>query len=264
MDGLLSAFPDVPSSVHEVDERQSSDNGGCPMPIDLLVFGPHPDDSEIGLGGTIARHVSAGHSVGLVDLTEGELSTNGTRDERRAEAGEAARVLGVAWRENLGWADGGIAETPELIRSAVEAIRRHRPRSIAIPYWDDRHPDHGAASRVLRTAAFRSGLRRYETGVEPWRPEWVCYYFINDGATPSFVVDVSAHYATKRAALDCYRSQFAPAGADSVATRLTAVSFRRLIESRDAQFGALAQVEFAEGIVVREPLLRSGLLRTVP
>jgi len=234
------------------------------MAIDLLVFGPHPDDIEIGLGGTVARHASAGHSVGLCDLTEGELSTNGTPEERRAEAVEASRVLGAMWRENLRWPDGGIAETPGTIRSAVDLIRRHQPRTIAAPYWDDRHPDHVAASRVLRAAAFKSGLRRYETGADPWTPEWVCYYFINDGATPSFVVDVSAHYERKRAALDCFRSQFAPAANSAVPTRLTASTFRQLIESRDAQFGALAGVAFAEGIVVREPIVRSGLLKAVP
>jgi bacillithiol biosynthesis deacetylase BshB1 len=229
-----------------------------------VVFGPHPDDSEIGLGGTIARHTAAGHSVGLCDLTEAELSSNGTRDERRKEAAEAARVLGVSWRENLGWPDGGIAETPGMIRAAVDVIRRHRPGTIAIPYWDDRHPDHVAASRVLRVAAFRSGLRRYLTDADPWRPDWVCYYFINDGASPSFVVDVSAYYQRKRDALDCYRSQFASADPGSVATRLTATTFRQLIESRDAQFGALAGVAFAEGIVVREPIVRSGLLKHTP
>lgn len=234
------------------------------MSVDLLVFGPHPDDIEIGLGGTVARHAAAGHRVGLVDLTEAELSSNGTREERRAEAAASARVLGAAWRENLGWPDGGIATTPELIRSAVDVLRVHRPRAIAIPYWDDRHPDHIASSQVLRVAAFRSGLARFETGADPWRPDWVCYYFINDGATPSFVVDVSEHYDVKRKALDCYRSQFAPAGASAVPTRLTASTFRQLIESRDAQFGALAGVAFAEGIVVREPLQRSGLLKHVP
>jgi bacillithiol biosynthesis deacetylase BshB1 len=234
------------------------------MSIDLLVFGPHPDDIEIGLGGTIARHTASGHSVGLCDLTEAELSSNGTREERRAEAAAAARVLGASWRENLGWPDGGMATTPELVRSAVETIRRHRPRTIAIPYWKDRHPDHEAASRVLRVAAFRSALRRYETGADPWRAEWLCYYFINDGARPSFVVDVSAHYARKREALDCYRSQFAPQDPGAVATRLTATTFRQLIESRDAQFGALAGVAFAEGIVVREPVERAGLLKHLP
>ena len=234
------------------------------MALDLLVFGPHPDDIEIGLGGTVARHTAAGHSVGLCDLTEGELSSNGTREERRAEAIEASRVLGAQWRENLRWPDGGIAETPDTIRSAVDLIRRHQPRTIAIPYWDDRHPDHVAASRVLRAAAFKSGLRRYETAADPWRPDWVCYYFINDGATPSFVVDVSAHYERKRAALDCFRSQFAPPDAGAVPTRLTASTFRQLIESRDAQFGALAGVRFAEGLVVREPIVRGGLLKSAP
>jgi bacillithiol biosynthesis deacetylase BshB1 len=234
------------------------------MAMDLLVFGPHPDDIEIGLGGTVARHAAAGHSVGLCDLTEAELSSNGTREQRRAEAAEAARVLGARWRENLRWPDGGIAETPEMIRSAVDTIRRHRPRAIAIPYWDDRHPDHVAASQVLRVAAFRSGLRRYATDDDPWRPEWVCYYFINDGAPPSFVVDVSPHYQRKRDALDCYRSQFAPAKDGAVATRLTHATFRQLIESRDAQFGALAGVDFAEGVVVREPVSRSGLLKELP
>jgi bacillithiol biosynthesis deacetylase BshB1 len=234
------------------------------MAVELVVFGPHPDDIEIGLGGTVARHTAAGHQVGLCDLTEAELSSNGTVAERRAEAAAAARVLGVAWRENLAWPDGGIAITPELIRSVVDLLRRHRPRAIAIPYWDDRHPDHVAASHVLRVAAFRSGLARYETDAPPWRPEWLCYYFINDGATPSFVVDVSDHYQRKREALDCYASQFAPGGATAIETRLTASTFRQLIESRDAQFGALTNVAFAEGIVVREPLLRSGLLKHEP
>ena len=231
------------------------------MSIDILVFGPHPDDIEIGLGGTVACHTAAGHRIGLCDLTRGELSSNGTPEGRQAEAMEAARVLGVAWRENLGWPDGGIAPTPPMIRSAVEIIRRHRPRTLAIPYWDDRHPDHVAASHVLRTAAFTSALRRYVTDLDPWRPEWVCYYFINDGAAASFVVDVSAHYQRKRDALDCYRSQFAAGEDGAVETRLTAVTFRPLIESRDAQFGALAGVAFAEGIVVREPVSRPGLLK---
>jgi bacillithiol biosynthesis deacetylase BshB1 len=232
--------------------------------LDLLVFGPHADDIEIGLGGTVARHAARGHTVGLCDLTEAELSSNGTCEQRRAEAAAAARVLGALWRENLGWPDGGIAATPPLIRSAVDMIRRHRPRALAIPYWDDRHPDHVAASHVLRTAAFTSGLRRYTTDADPWRPDWVAYYFINDGTVPSFVVDVSEHYQQKRDALACYASQFAPVEDGAVATRLTASTFRQLIESRDAQFGALAGVAFAEGVIVREPVQRSGVLKHLP
>jgi bacillithiol biosynthesis deacetylase BshB1 len=234
------------------------------MPTDLLVFGPHPDDIEIGLGATVARHAAEGHSVGLVDLTAGELSSNGTVEERQAEASEAARVLGASFRENLGWPDGGITNTPPLVRSAVEAIRRHRPRAIAVPYWRDRHPDHVRASEVLSTAAFTSGLRRYESGQDPWRAQWLCYYFINDAAAPSFVIDVSAHYDRKRAALACYRSQFSPdlsPASQAVATRLSAPTFRTLVESRDAQFGALAGVAFAEGVVVREPIVRTTLFK---
>jgi bacillithiol biosynthesis deacetylase BshB1 len=231
------------------------------MSIDVLVFGPHPDDIEIGLGGTVARHVADGFSVGLCDLTAGELGSNGTPEMRRREADAAARVLGAEWRENLGWPDGGIAPTPELLRSAVDLIRRHRPKAIAVPFANDRHPDHLAANQVLSKAVFMSGLRRYETGVDPWRPDWVCAYFINDSVPPSFVIDVSSHYEKKREALACYDSQFRPAGDTAVATRLTASTFRQLIESRDAQFGALAGVAFAEGVVVTEPVQRASLLK---
>ena len=230
-------------------------------PVHLLVFGPHPDDIEIGIGGIVARHTTAGHRVGLCDLTQAELSSNGTPEQRRQEAAAAARVLGAAWRENLGWPDGGIAASPEMIRSAVALIRQAKPRVVAIPYWEDRHPDHVQASRVLREAIFKSGLQRYESDHEAWRPEWTCHYFINDGATPSFVVDVTAFYQQKRKALDCFRSQFATTEESTVATRLTAPTFRQLIESRDAQFGALAGVAFAEGIVVRETLLRASLFK---
>jgi bacillithiol biosynthesis deacetylase BshB1 len=234
------------------------------VPLDLLAFGPHPDDIEIGLAGTVARHTAAGLSVGLCDLTAGELGSNGTPAERRREADAAARVLGVSWRENLGWPDGGIAGTDVHIQSAVALIRHHQPRAIAVPYWNDRHPDHRAASAVLDVAIFKAGLRRYSAPGDPWRPEWVCYYFINDGATPSFVVDVSAFYETKRRALACYASQFAPAGTGAVATRLSSSTFAQLIETRDGQFGALAGVAFAEGFVVREPVVRGSLLKSLP
>jgi N-acetylglucosamine malate deacetylase 1 len=234
------------------------------MPLDLLAFGAHPDDIEIGLGGCVARHAAEGFSVGLCDLTAGELGSNGTPDERRVEAELAAAVLGAAWRENLGWPDGGITGSDDQLRSAVDCIRSHQPRTVAIPYWRDRHPDHVVASQVLATACHRSGLRRYETAHDAWRPEWVCYYFINDSTSPSFVVDVSAWYERKRAALACHRSQFAPAGEGVVATRLVGARFQQLVESRDAQFGALVGVAFAEGLVVREPLVRAHLFKDTP
>lgn len=230
--------------------------------VDLLVFGPHPDDIEIGLGGAVARHARLGHAVGLCDLTAGEMGSNGSVSERLAEAEAAREVLGARWRVNLRWPDRGIGRQHEHGRGAAALIREVRPRAIALPYWDDRHPDHVAASRTLTEAVFDGGLRRFEAPGEAWRPAWVCYYFINDATTPSFLVDVSDDYETKRRALACHRSQFTPAAEGAVSTRLTSTSFNQLIESRDAQFGALAGVRFAEGLVVKEPVLRDTLFKS--
>jgi len=231
-------------------------------PVDLLVFGPHPDDIEIGVGGTVARHAALGFRVGLCDLTAGEMGSNGTVEERLAEAEAAREVLGASWRVNLRWPDRHVGRDRSHALSAVELVRSCRPRAVAIPYWADRHPDHGDASRTLTDALFDSGLRRFDAPGDAWRPEWVCYYFINDSAAPSFVVDVSAHYDTKRRALACHRSQFTTAAANAVDTRLTSPTFNQLIESRDAQFGALAGVPFAEGFVVREPVVRDTVFKT--
>jgi N-acetylglucosamine malate deacetylase 1 len=229
--------------------------------VDLLAFGPHPDDVEIGLGGTLAKHAALGHAVGLCDLTRGELASNGTPEQRVLEAEEARRVLGVAWRENLGLPDRAIGSTPDHARRVAELIRRCRPRAVALPYWHDRHPDHLAAANLLRDAVFNAKLAKYPAAGEPWHPEWVCFYFINDSGPASFVVDVSDYYDVKRKALACYVSQFSRA-TGTAETRLNSPGFLQLIESRDAQFGALAGVRYAEGIVTTEPVVRSGLLRT--
>ena len=231
-----------------------------PDPVDLLFFGPHPDDIEIGVGGTVARHVSLGHAVGLCDLTAGEMGSNGTVDERLAEAEAARAVLGARWRVNLRWPDRGLGD-PEHVRQAAGLIRAARPRAIAVPHWSDRHPDHVAASRVLTEAVFSAGLRRYQAAGDAWKADWICYYFINDSSMPSFVVDVSPYYETKRRALACHVSQFAPGAGSSVSTRLTTPRFQQLIESRDAQFGALAGVAYAEGFVVRDPVVRETLFK---
>ena len=230
------------------------------MAVDLLAFGPHPDDIEIGVGGTIAKQVRLGHKVGLCDLTRGELGSNGTVDDRRAEARAGAVVLGVSWRENLEWPDGEIGGGDQ-VRSAVELVRRCRPETVLVPHWADRHPDHLAASQILTTAVFKSGLRKYDAAGDAWRPDWVCYYFINDAAPPSFVVDVSEDYDTKRRALDCHRSQFAPDTEDAVSTRLTTPRFRQMIETRDEGFGVSVGVAFAEGFVVREPIVRPDVMK---
>jgi LmbE family N-acetylglucosaminyl deacetylase len=167
----------------------------------------------------------------------------------------------------------GSASEPELL-----ARRQHRRRSLT-PARDrggdsagetanhrsaarrDRHPDHEAASRLLTRASFLSGLARYTAEGQRWRADWLLSYFINDSTRPSFVVDVSAHYPAKRAALACHRSQFAPPETGAAATRLNTPRFQQLIESRDAQFGALIGVEFAEGVVVRELMIREHLLK---
>src|SRR3954451_20566632 len=231
-------------------------------PVHLLVFGPHPDDLEIGLGGTIALHSALGFRVGLCDLTRGELGSNGTPDEREAEA-EAARAGFVAlWRMNLRWPDGGIDGNEGQMMDVVRLVRTVRPRTVALPHSNDRHPDHRAASDVLTRALFKSGLRRFaDSERSAWKPDWLCYYFINDSDPASFAVDVSEHYDRKRQALACHRSQFTPSGPDSIGTRLTAPTFRQLIESRDAQLGARTGVAFAEAVIVRDPVLRPHLFK---
>ena len=230
-------------------------------PVDLLAIGPHPDDIEIGIGGIVAKHAALGHRVGLCDLTAGEMGSNGTVEERLAEANAARAVLGAAWRVNLRVPDRAIGSDAGHVRAVAGLIRRAKPTVVALPYWSDRHPDHVAASQLLTESVFSAGLRRYPAEGDAWKAESICYYFINDAAAPSFVVDVSEHYETKRQALACHVSQFQPSQPGAVATRLTASTFRQLIESRDAQFGALINVEHAEGVVVREPIVRDGLFK---
>jgi bacillithiol biosynthesis deacetylase BshB1 len=231
------------------------------LPVHLLAFGPHPDDIEIGMGATVAHHVARGLTVGLCDLTRGEMGSNGTPAERVREAEAAREVLGAAWRVNLGLPDRHLRDTPEQVRPIVELIRACRPAAIALPHWGDRHPDHTAACTLVTAAAFSSGLRRYEAAGEAWRADWLVHYFINTPGEPSFVVDVSDFYEVKRRALACHVSQFTPQGEGAAATRLTSPLFLQLVESRDAQFGALAGARWAEGFVVGEPIVRRHLLK---
>ena len=145
--------------------------------VDLLVFGPIRIDLEIGLGGSIAKHVALGHTVGLCDLTRGEMGTNGTPDERVAEAEAARVVLGALSRDNLGLPDGDIGGDPSHLREVVACIRRMKPKTIAAPHGGDRHPDHVAAHRLLTRAAFLSGLSRYGAPGENWRARLAALLF---------------------------------------------------------------------------------------
>ena len=181
-------------------------------PVDLLAFGPHPDDLEIGMGATIAHHVARGLRVGLCDLTRGEMGSNGTPGEREREAEAAREVLGADWRVNLGLPDRHLRDVAEQVRPIVELIRACRPSVIALPHWGDRHPDHTAACTLVTSAAFSSGLRRYEAAGDAWKADWLVHYFINTPGEPSFVVDVSEFYEVKQRALACHVSQFAPRG----------------------------------------------------
>jgi LmbE family N-acetylglucosaminyl deacetylase len=157
-----------------------------------------------------------------------------------------------------------LGKTETDVRAIVEVVRRARPAAIAVPFADDRHPDHRLAATLLASAIFKAGLRRYPAAGAPWRAQWACAYFINDSAPPSFVVDVSDVYDLKRRALACHASQFRPAAQDATETRLTSPLFLQLVESRDAQFGAKAGVRFAEGFMVREPVVRPLLMDRWP
>lgn len=230
------------------------------MSIAILAFGPHPDDVELGMGGTLARHSAAGHATAIIDLTAGEMGSNGTPTERVAEGEAAGQILGCAWRRNLGLPDRGLeARDPEQMRRVVNAIRAVRPQIIAYNWGADRHPDHQAAFRLMEEAVFNAGLRRYETEFEPYRPAKTLYYFINDEREPSFYVDITPYHQQKIESLFAHRSQF-HREEGAVETRLnTRVGLPYLVESRDRLFGAKVGVQYAEGFVAKQPLLLDDL-----
>ncbi|HCJ09549.1 MAG TPA: bacillithiol biosynthesis deacetylase BshB1 [Clostridiales bacterium] len=210
---------------------------------DILAFSPHPDDVEIGAGGTLALHSRLGYDVVVCDLTQGELASNGTPAERAREAALAARILGLGSRETLGLADRALEPTPDRVRVVAEAVRRWRPRVVLAPWGEDRHPDHGAAARLVREGVFNAGLVRYRAAGEAHRVARLVYYLVNSTAAPGFVVDISRVYDLKRQALEAYASQFSPAGEPTPLNR----GYLEWVELRDRWYGSLAGVERAEG-----------------
>ena len=216
--------------------------------LDVLAVGPHPDDVELFCGGTIARLVQLGHRVGIVDLTEGELASNGTVDERRAEASAAAEVLGVAVRENLGLPDGGLLPGTDdtQVAPVVDAIRRLSPELMLIPWVEARHPDHAAAGHLLRRAAFLAGLRKYRPAVPAASRPRVLYYQMRFRFTPSFVVDISPALETKTRAILCHRSQVQPSGTDAAATVVGSARALEAVDARDRYYGSFIGVGHAE------------------
>jgi N-acetylglucosamine malate deacetylase 1 len=222
--------------------------------LHMLAFGAHPDDVEIGMGGTIAKYAEKGYRIGICDLTLAELSSNGTVELRQKEAREAADILGVAKRINLGLPDRGLYVTEEAVKSIVSVIRRYRPRVVFAPYWVDRHPDHGHCAHLVEEAVFSAGIRRYKTepDLPAHRVHSVYYYMINAWERPHFVIDISDTIDKKIASLRSYESQFTKA-AGSVDTPLTD-GYIEMVESRERLLGKEVGVTFAEGFFTKKPI----------
>ncbi len=220
--------------------------------IDLLIFGAHPDDAEIGMGGTIYKHTKAGYKVVICDLTHAEMSSNGTVESRKLEAAEAGRLLGLAERSNLGLPDRGLRGDPAQIEQIVRELRRLRPRLVFAPYWQDRHPDHVMCGKLVDEAIFNAKLRNYLPELEPVAIERTYYYFINDLYEPQVVLDVSDNYEMKHAALRAYGTQFMPDGA-TVSTPINE-GFLEHIEMRDRVTGHKFGYRYAEGFAARHPV----------
>jgi bacillithiol biosynthesis deacetylase BshB1 len=220
-----------------------------PVPVDILACGAHPDDVELGCGGSLAAFAARGKSFGILDLTRGEMGTRGTPEIREREAEEAARTLGAAFRVTLDLGDGGLRTDRDAELRIVEVVRRARPRLLIAPYPDDRHPDHARAGRLLKEASFYAGLRALETGVPAHRPQQVVFYFATYVGSPSFLVDVSGVLERKLAALAAYRSQFHDPSSKEPETFISRKGFVEAITARARFFGAMANVEHAEGFV---------------
>jgi len=219
--------------------------------VDVVAFGAHPDDIELGCGGTLAKLADAGRSVVFVDLTRGELGTRGTTDVREQEAREAARILGVVTRENLALPDGQLALTADAKRKVVETIRRLRPRLVFVPYFRDRHPDHVHAGEIVYEGTFLAGLPRYVTGDASYRPDKILYYMGWEEFSPTFIVDISEQFERKMEAIRAHTSQFTLADPAYPETRLTSPATEYLLRSRMAHYGALIGKEYGEGFLIR-------------
>jgi bacillithiol biosynthesis deacetylase BshB1 len=222
-------------------------------PVDILAFSPHPDDVELGCGGTLAALARRGTSFGIVDLTRGEMGTRGTPELRAREAAEAARILGARFRANLDLGDGDLRTDRPAQCAVMDAVRRARPRLVFAPLGADRHPDHARASRLVSDAAWYAGLAKLETGVAPHRPDQVVFYAAYVLVTPTFLVDVSAAFGTKLEALRAYRSQFHEPNSGEPETYVSSRGFFDGIEARARALGRIANVEYAEGFIANVP-----------
>ena len=223
-----------------------------PAELDVVAFAPHPDDAELFCSGTLLVAADRGLETAVVDMTEGELSTN-PRAEGEREA--ATELLGLAARLSLGLPDGELGAEPEQRAAVVDAIRRLRPRVVLAPFGDDRHPDHAGAARLLTEACFLAGVARFGSGA-PHLPQRVYRYMLHKPFEPALVVDVTAVWERKLALFRVFESQLAAGG---ISTGLNDGGFLAMLEARAAGYGAQAGVPYGEPLHVDGPLLVQAL-----
>jgi N-acetylglucosamine malate deacetylase 1 len=228
------------------------------MKLDLLAFGAHPDDVELGCGGTLIKMASQGYRTGIVDLTAGELGTRGDSKTRAKEAEQAGKVLQLAARENLGMKDGFFDLSDENRLAVVRMIRKYRPEIVVCNAVTDRHPDHGRASTLVSESCFLAGLvkiRLDEKGadLEPWRPRAVYHYIQDRYLKPDIVVDITGFIDKKMEAILSFSSQFYKAGSAEPETPLTSPHFLEFLKARCIEHGRLIGAEFGEGFITERP-----------
>ncbi|EIJ78659.1 hypothetical protein PB1_13914 [Bacillus methanolicus PB1] len=223
--------------------------------LDILAFGAHADDVEIGMGGTIAKYASKGYKIGICDLTKAELSSNGTVEIRQAEANRAAEILGTSVRETLDIPDRGLFLSETYITKVADVIRRYRPKIVFAPYFEDRHPDHSNCARLVKEAVFSAGIKKFKTKAvpEPHKVANIYFYMINGFHVPDFVIDISAFIDKKIAALQAYESQFVKTK-ESFETPLVN-GYIEAVKAREKMFGKEAGADFAEGFKTAKPFL---------
>ncbi|WP_313189412.1 bacillithiol biosynthesis deacetylase BshB1 [Sphingobacterium sp.] len=230
------------------------------MKLDLLVMTVHPDDAELGAGGVIAKYVAEGKTVGIVDLTLGELGTRGTPEIRAQEAQDAAKILGVAVRENLRLRDGFFQNNEEGQKEVIKAIRKFQPEIVITNAWEDRHPDHGRASKLVNDALFLAGLRRIETELdgqaqEPFRPRLQLQLIQDKYIQPDILIDITKYWDIKERSILAYTSQFNVENQDDEPqTYISNPDFMDSTKARAHEFGRSIQVKYAEGFTSRKIL----------
>lgn len=225
------------------------------MKLDILAFGAHPDDVELGAGATLAKHAAMGQKVGIVDLTAGDLGTRGTPEIRLKEAEAAGRVLGVAARENLGFRDGFFVNDEAHQKEVIRLIRKYRPDVVICNAPHDRHPDHGRGSALVVEASFYAGLRRIETedqgeAQEAWRPKAIYHYIQFYDIPADISVDVTGYEEVKMESIRAHESQFFNPNSKEPATVISSKQFYDSITGRMREWGRIIGTEYAEGFVV--------------